>query len=260
MAKRGRFSGGAGYGGIPQQIIDQIRQQSAGENTSNTDETVKPNTDGTAGTGDKTSPSGQKYSAPRKRKPVIPLTAEQIAADPVLSGKLSFDQARINALKSIQIGNLAPLYSTTGKKYTRQLKEMNKLRAKLGIDPAAAERQFFAMGGRYNDTKQGGGYGWSENQILDYWRSAGMEDKGYEILSKIRGYDQFGNPTSADPNMAINFRNTADYDMKVATPVKGLNALQAARLTKLKNIKQSGGTLTAAQKARLKRLKGMIQP
>jgi hypothetical protein len=249
MAKRGRFSGGAGYGGVPQQIIDQIRQQAAGDNTSNSDETVKPNPG-----------NGSTAPAPRRARTQRMLTAEEIAANPVLSGKLSFDQARINALKSIQITNLAPDASTYGtNKYKKQLMQMNKLQSELGINPGEAERQFFAMGGRYNDTKQGGGYGWSEKAILDYWRSAGMEDKGFEILSKIRGYDQFGNPTAADPNLAVNFRNTPGMDMNVASPVKGLNALQAARLTKLKNIKKSGGTLTAEQKARIKKLKGMVQ-
>lgn len=253
MAKRGRFSGGAGYGGIPQQIINQIRQQSAGENTSNNEDTVQPN----PGDGS-TAPA----PAPRRARTQRMLTAEEIAADPVLSGKLSFDQARINALKSIRITNLAPDANTAGtKKYRRQLMQMNKLQSELGINPADAERQFFAMGGRYNDTKQGGGAGWSANQILDYWRSAGMEDKGLEIVSRIRGYDNTGTdlPGGADPNLAINYRFTPGMDMKVASPIKGLNELQAARLTKLKNIKQSGGTLTAEQKARLNRLKGMVQ-
>ena len=105
MAKRGRFSGGAGYGGVPQQIINQIRQQAAGENTSNTDETIKPNT------GDaETAPS---TPAAKERKP---LTAEQIAANPLFSGKLSVDQAKINYIKSKQALNLMPREGATGKK------------------------------------------------------------------------------------------------------------------------------------------------
>jgi hypothetical protein len=247
MAKRGRFSGGAGYGGVPQQIIDQIRKQAAGENTSNTGDTVQPNPD-----------NGSTAPTPRRARVQRMLTAEEIAADPVLSGKLSFDQAKINALKSIRITNLAPDANTAGtKKYRRQLMEMNKLQSGLGINPGEAERQFFAMGGRYNDTRQGGGAGWSENQILDYWRSAGMEDKGLEIVSRIRGYDNTGAdlPGGADPGLAIDYKLTPGMAMNVASPVKGLNELQAARLTKLKNLKQGGTTLTAGQQARLKRLR-----
>lgn len=251
MAKRGRFSGGSGYGGIPQQIINQIRLQAAGENTSNTGDTVKPNTE------EVTSPEVSRARTQRM------LTAEEIAADPVLSGRLSIDQAKINYLKAKSALNLMPGEGLTEKAYNAALKKANKAIAKSGVNPLSAERQFFALGGKMQGvgSSKGANYGWSEKKILDYWRSAGMEDKGLEIVSKIRGYDQYGNPVEGGPSA-----NTVDYTLKrndstfiLKSPVKGLSAVQAARLTKLKNIKQSGGTLTAEQKARLKRLKGMVQ-
>jgi hypothetical protein len=82
-----------------------------------------------------------------------------------------------------------------------------------------------------------------------------MEDKGYEIVSKIRGYDKFGNPVEGGAS-----QNTVDYRLKdnqfkMLGQVENLNAIQSARLTKLKNLKQGGSTLTTKQQENLKRLR-----
>lgn len=194
------------------------------------------------------------------RKTQKPFTAEQIAADPVLSGKITLDQAKINWLKYQDALNKMPLATTTGAKYDSQLKAAQAALAKIGGNPQEAERQFYALGGKMVDTKQGGGAGWSENQILNYWRNAGMEDKGYEIVSKIRGYDRFGNPVEGGlSNNTINYTLGDEYQTNVKSDVKGLSAVQAARLTKLRNLKQGGATLGPKQKAKLKKLKALAQ-
>jgi len=247
MAKRGRFSGGGSYAGIPAQIINQIRKQAAGENTSNTDETVKPN----PGTDDTTSP------AKAKREQKL-LTPEQIAADPVLSGTLSVDQAKINYIRAQQALNLMPGEGVTGAKYTAQLKKANAAIAKLKVKPQDAEQQFFSLGGQMRGvgSSEGSNYGSSPKKILDYYRSAGMEDKGYEIVSKIYGNDKYGNPVEQS-QPTVDYRLGSDSTFRMQSPTANLNALQAARLTKLQNLKQSGATLGQTQKANLKRLRAL---
>ena len=249
MAKRGRFSGGGSYAGIPAQILNQIRQQAAGENTSNTDETIKPNT------GDaETAPS---TPAAKERKP---LTAEQIAANPLFSGKLSVDQAKINYIKSKQALNLMPREDATGKKYTTQLKKANAAIAKLGLNPQETEQQFFALGGQMQGIgkNKGANYGWSGDEVLKYWRSAGMEDKGYEIVAKMYGNDRYGNPVEQS-RPTVDYQVGSDWSFNLKSPTENLNALQAARLTKLKNLKQSGTALGQTQKANLKRLRALAK-
>ena len=105
---------------------------------------------------------------------------------------------------------------------------------------------------------KGANYGWSGDEVLKYWRSAGMEDKGYEIVAKMYGNDKYGNPVEQS-QPTVDYRIGSDSSFNFKSPTENLTALQDARLTKLKNLKQSGGTLTADQKARLKRLKGMVQ-
>lgn len=244
MSKRGRFQGGGNnYAGIPQQIINQIRKQSAGGSTGSNPAEPTPPAEG--------APSPKRTREPRM------LTAEEIAADPVLSGKISIDQAKVRYIKAQQALNLMPSEGDTGSSYTSKLKKANKAISALGFNPVEAERQFFALGGRMQGKGKSSGsdYAWSAKKILDYWRSAGMEDKGYEIVGKIRGYDKFGNPVEGGAS-----QNTVDYRLKdnqfkMLGQVENLNALQSARLTKLKNLKQSGGTLTSKQQANLKRLR-----
>jgi hypothetical protein len=88
-----------------------------------------------------------------------------------------------------------------------------------------------------------------------------MEDKGREIVSKIRGYDQYGNdlPGGIDTSKDINFSYGNEMEINMKSPIKGLDALQAARLSKLRNLKQGGATLGPKQKAKLKKLKGLAQ-
>jgi hypothetical protein len=155
--------------------------------------------------------------------------------------------------------NKAPLATTTGKKYDRQLAASKKALAEFGPNASQIETNFYALGGKLSDAE--GGYGWSPKQVLDYWRSAGMEDKGKEIVAKIRGYDQYGNdlPGGPDTSKNIDFTYGEENKIKMTSPTKGLNALQAARLTKLKNLKQGGATLGPKQKANLQRLRALAK-
>ena len=209
-------------------------------------ETVKP-----AGTTD-----GTTAKATREQKP---LTAAQIAADPVLSGKLSVDQAKINYIKAQQALNLMPSDETSAT-YAAQLKKANAAIAKLGVNPQEAERQFFALGGQMKGVgrSEGANYGARAETILNYYRSAGMEDKGYEIVARMTGTDQYGNPVEKS-QPTVDYRLGSDSSFNLKSPNKNLTALQAARLTKLKNLKQGGSALGQTQKANLKRLRALAK-
>jgi len=242
MARRGRFGAGSSGGNIAGSVIKNILQMQ--------------------GTGTEEAPAPEE-KAPRTRKPSTPFTAEQIAADPVLSGKLSYDQARINMIRYTKALNKMPLATTTGKRYNRQLTASRKALAKLGGNAQEAERQFFALGGKLTGVggAEGSNAGWSEQSILNYWRNAGMEDKGFEIVSKLRGYDKFGNDIAGgiDTSKQINYTFGKEYQTRMQSPTKGLNTLQAARLTKLKNLKQGGSTLGPKQLANLKKLRALTK-
>lgn len=203
----------------------------------------------------------EEEKAPRTRKPSAPFTAEQIAADPVLSGKMSYDQARINFIKYQRALNKMPLATQTGKKYTKQLDAARKALSKLGGNAQEAERQFFALGGKLTGVgkTQGSDAGWSAQSILNYWRDAGMEEKGYDIVAKLRGYDRFGNdiPGGIDTSKNINYTFGPEYQTRMKSNIAGLNTLQAAKITKLRNLKQAGTTLTPRQQAALKRLRAL---
>lgn len=86
-----------------------------------------------------------------------------------------------------------------------------------------------------------------------------MEEKGREIVSKLRGYDQYGNDIEGgiDTSKNLNFSYGPEMQIKMQSGVKGLNALQAAKITKLRNLKQAGTTLTPRQQAALKRLRAL---
>lgn len=88
-----------------------------------------------------------------------------------------------------------------------------------------------------------------------------MEEKGREIVAKIRGYDQYGNdlPGGIDTSKNIDFSDGPEMQIRMKSPTKGLNTLQAARLTKLKNIKQGGATLGPKQKANLRKLRALAK-
>ena len=247
MARRGLFGTGGSNNNVAGNVIKNILQmQDTGE------------TSATPGTTDGTVP---KTRTPRTRP--TPLTAEQIAADPLLSGKVSYDQARINYIKYQNALNKMPLATTTGKKYTKQLAASQKALSKLGPDAKSYEQQFFALGGKLAGTgnAEGSNYGWQESKIASYWANAGMPEKGMEIIAKLRGYDQYGNdiPGGIDTSKNINYTLGKKSQFNMASTTKGLTAVQSARLTKLKNIKQSGSTLGPKQLANLKKLRALAK-
>jgi hypothetical protein len=242
MAVRKGQYGRSSYGSaVSGNILKDINlMQSSGE-------TVKP-----AGTTDGTAKN------PRTKRG--PLTAEQIAADPVLSGKLSVDQAKINYIRAQQALNLMPGEGVTGSAYDAQLKKANAAIAKLKVKPQDAEQQFFSLGGQMRGvgSSEGSNYGSSPKKILEYYRSVGMEDKGYEIVSKIYGNDRYGNPVEKS-QPTVDYRLGSDSTFRMQSPTKNLSALQAARLTKLKNLKQGGATLGPKQLANIKRLRALAK-
>ena len=208
-------------------------------------------------TGETTAPAGTTDGTALKvRREQKPLTAAQIAANPVLSGRLSVDQAKINYIRAQQALNLMPGEGVTGAKYTAQLKRANAAIAKLKVKPQDAEQQFFSLGGQMRGVgrSEGANYGSSPKNILDYYRSAGMEDKGYEIVAKIYGNDRYGNPVDQS-QPTVDYRLGSDSTLRMQSPTANLNALQAARLTKLQNLKKGGSTLSTKQQANLKRLR-----
>ena len=242
MARRGKFGEQASTGSYATDLLKRINQMNA------TGETAAP-----AGTTD-----GTAAKATRESKP---LTAEQIAKNPLFSGKLSVDQAKINYIKAQQALNLMPSDETSAK-YAAQLKKANAAIAKLRVNPQEAQRQFFALGGQMRGVgkSEGANYGARAETILNYWRSAGMEEKGYEIVAKMLGTDRFGNPVEGGASQpTVDYRLGSDLSFNLKSPTKNLTALQAARLTKLKNLKQGGSTLSAKQKSNLKKLRELTK-
>lgn len=153
-----------------------------------------------------------------------------------------------------------PGEGVTGSAYDAQLKKANAAIAKLLVKPQDAEQQFFALGGQMQGVGGGGGnYGWQGKTILDYYRSAGMEDKGYEIVAKMYGNDKYGNPVEQGGLPTVDYRLRPDSTFSLQSPTKNLTALQAARLTKLKNLKQAGTALGPKQLANIKRLRALAK-
>jgi len=251
MARKGRFGEQAptDYAG---NVLKQINQMNTTGDTA-----AEP------GTTDGTTP---KTRTPRTRP--APLTAEQIAKDPVLSGKISYDQARINFLKLQNALNLLPLAKANESakykaKATQMVRRSAAAMAKLTPDQRNAETSFFALGGKLTGTgkSEGANYGWDESKIASYWANAGMPEKGMEIIAKLRGYDQYGNdiPGGIDTSKNINYTLGKNANFNMASTTKGLTAVQSARLTKLKNLKQGGTTLGAKQLANLKKLRALAK-
>jgi hypothetical protein len=241
MARKGKF-GEQATPSYATDVLKRINQMNA------TGETTAP-----AGTTDGT--------APKVRREQKPLTAEQISANPLFSGKLSVDQAKINYIKAQQALNLMPS-DETGSAYNSKIKKANAAIAKLGINPQESERQFFALGGQMQGVgrSRGANYGWSADKVIDYWRAAGMEDKGYEIAAKMLGTDRFGNPVEGGASQpTVDYRLGSDSSFNFKSPTKNLTALQAARLTKLKNLKQGKSTLSSRQLTNLKKLRAIAK-
>lgn len=182
-------------------------------------------------------------------------TQEQIAASPVLSGSLSPEQAKVQALRTQQLIEKMPAGEWTNKQASKLQSQFSELPFKA----SQAESNFFAAGGQYVSDTGETGYGWSNKKIIDYYKAAGMEDKGYEIVSQRTGYDRYGNPVPVDKSMTATFKQTDTGMGKLVSETKGLSAAQSARLDRLKDIKKSGTTLTPKQKEKIKKLKGLAK-
>ena len=243
MARRGKFGEQASTGSYATDLLKRINQMNA------TGETAAP-----AGTTD-----GTAAKATRESKP---LTPEQIAKNPLLSGKISVDQAKINYIKAQQALNFMPSSNETGAAYSKKLKKARSALAELRVNPQEAERQFFALGGQMQGIgkNEGANYGWDSDKVIDYWRAAGMEEKGYEIAAKMLGNDRFGNLVEGGASRpTLDYRVGPDLSFNFRSPTRNLTALQDARLTKLKNLKQGGSTLSAKQKSNLKKLRELTK-
>lgn len=252
MARRGLFGTNTPSGNVAGSVIKNILQMQGTGDTA-----AEP------GTTDGTSPVKKTPEQRKASRAARQFTPEQIAKDPVLSGSLSYDQARVNYIKYTRALNKMPLATTTGKRYKKQLAEANAAIAKLGGNPQEIERQFFALGGKLTGVGKtaGNNAGMRASDILDYWTAAGMRDKGLEIVAKIRGYDQYGNDIAGgiDKSKEINYTFGPEMQTRMKSPTKGLNTLQAARLTKLRNLKQGGATLGPKQLANIKRLRALAK-
>lgn len=248
MAERGRFSGsrsgGRSYAGIPAQIINQIRKQSEGENTSNTSETVRPNTDTNKNNSIKTPEEIAANKSDRRRV----YTPEQIAADPELSmmknalSTMTYEQALANYRAFTKVTNMIPLAkeneSTKYKaKATQMVRRSAAAMAKLTPEQKAAERIFFAMGGSIEaNNSRYGGYGTGINRAL------------YESLGITP-------PTTSYAPVKFDVNNTANtIEFKLANP---LNATQKTAIQRLRSLSKSGVKLTSKQQARFAKLKAI---
>jgi hypothetical protein len=265
MAKRGRFSGGGSYAGIPAQIINQIRQQSVGENTSNTDETVKSN----PGTGNATSSKpdysgidftgmsrqqankakkavwSPEFAAEKKAKRMnnkaylSPFSDAEIAASGALSaikGGLTYEQALANLRKLTKATNKVPLegQGSVSKKTSK---------AYAALTPAQKEAQwaFGILGGYGSDGVSQGRFnpelGKYETYQESMFRRLGLDP------STIKNYAPVKIDTKMDPKYGP--------VQSIANPLK---AGQRSALQRLRGIKQSGGKLSKKQAARLNKL------
>lgn len=237
MARRGKFGAGVSGGSVAGNVIKSILRMQ--------------------GTGDTAAPPGTTDGTNSKSKP---LTAQRIASNPVFSGKLSVDQAKINYIKAQQALSLMPGEKVTGAKYDAQLKKANQAIANLGFNPIEAEQQFFALGGKMQGAgrAEGSNYGFSSQKVLEYYRAAGMEEKGYEVVAKMLGNDRYGNSV-AQSQPTVEYKLGAGNALNVQSGNRNLTALQDARLTKLKNLKKGGSTLGAKQLANIKRLRALAK-
>lgn len=245
MAKRGRFLGGAGYGGVPMQIINQIRQQSAGINTSSTTDTVKPSTD----TVNPSQVENKTKDRSEKKIRRAAYTADEIANSEYLSAlktglsSLTYEQALANYRALTKVNNMMPLAKAQEspaykKKATQMVRRSAAAMAKLTPEQKYAEEIFFAMGGSLeaNDPKYGG-YGMgSVNTDL------------YKILGLTPPSTSFA-PVKFDVN-----KTGKSVEFKLNNP---LNDNQREALQRLRALNKSGVKLTAKQSSRLAKLKAI---
>jgi len=262
MAKRGRFAGGSGYAGIPQQVINQIRLQAAGQNTSNTSETVKPNQAQTGGSETQVKAKGGKISEGYREllveKAVAEyktLTPEQRAAkyadDPVLSGRFTNINDTLAGLYKYQsVQNLLP--QADDPNYKKKMKAYNQAAASLTTADQEASKAFFQLGGTFSGGHLGG-----NRYSVNYGLGTNVLDGLNSAIS--------GSP-STTPGINLNYKYAPDSASGLGFALPGMNQKtgqmnlsqnQLGKLKELRGIKQAGGTLSANQQAKLARLKAL---
>lgn len=167
MARKGAFTGVPDYSSS---ILKQIAQAYS------TSVTTPAKTTGTAAS---TTPSGQYLKN-------------------VASGKITYDQALKNYVKSSQLYNQMPETGSAplSKAVNAKVEDISKKLSRLQRG-ANFEANFFALGGSqytkgtngYGDT----GAGWTDKKVQEYWNSVGKPEVGQNIVNQRRGYDQYGN-------------------------------------------------------------------
>jgi hypothetical protein len=201
-----------------------------------TGETVAP-----AGTSDGTAAATTKMKLREKR---AAYTTEEIASNDYLSAlktglsTLSYEQALANYRAQQNAANQSLLYGT--KNSAADKWKAQQAWAKVNANPLTkyAENIFFAMGGSYQPSDPNSKYG-----------GAGVGSINTNLYTALgltpptTQYAPVGGSTSQVGNRVVT---------KLANP---LSATQKSALQKLRSLKQSGTQLTAAQVARLNRLK-----
>jgi hypothetical protein len=234
MAKRPQFGSGQQAGqSVNDIILGTLRSQ--GIDTSSTTAVKAP----------------RQPKAPR----TTAFTQAEIAKDPTFSALTSgvtYEQALANYRKFVNANNLAPMADTTGKEYDKKMTAWKSAMAKLSPEQKNAEQVFFGLGGKLSGTgaDAGVGYGKSDKQILNMWRLLGNEQMGMDIVSKRRGYDQYGNAIQGTPGLSANFTYGNDMSIKINNP---LNQRQRQRLQRLRGMAPS--SLSDKQRTALARLR-----
>lgn len=270
MAKRGRFSVGAGYGGVPQQIIDQIRKQAAGENTSNTGDTVQPNTTPAAAAKPdysgldftgldrqqinqlKKSVWSPEYAAERKAarkkknelraKYTNPFTAEQIAADPAyraIKSGITLQQAIASYRQLVKAMNATPMEGQT--LTTAQENKLRRLNASLTPQQKASQRIIGLLGG-YGANPSLRNPFTGETYLENMYRRLGMDPSKvptgqYQSPETVR-IDQNAGPIISIPNPLSATQRARFQRLKAMNP-KQMTARQKAAYNRLFNLKNS---------------------
>ena len=228
MAKRGRFSGGTGYAGIPAQIINQIRSQASGINTSATTDTV-------------VTPKGDtnvtKKREVSRERPLY--TEKEISSSPFLSALkrgITYEEALGNYRALMKVLNMSQLAGS--KSDPAQRVKYQRAYAALTPEQKASEEIFFALGGSLeSNNPKYGGYGWSG-------------DKGKEVLRRL-GIDTSNMPQYAPVKFDVSTpANRIEFNLQ-----NPLNQNQRSALQRLRSLKSSGVSLSKRQQARLARLK-----
>ena len=246
MAERGRFargqSGGSSYAGIPAQIINQIRQQSTGVNTSNTSQTIKSNPEnGASKVNASTKPVRTREEMAQRRENALAnqervklqqalmggynpfaLSAEDIAKDPTLSSLASgttLAQAKTDYEAALSVQSLMPPGSLATSKsgadrvaYAKRMAIYNKAYAALTPAQTNAQNVYSALGGSVSVNNKPS-YGSSAQDIAKTWASLGNLDMAKEIMGSVFGSPTNGNPAGTIPNATGTINPTANIEV-----------------------------------------------